>query len=227
MYRVRIWIFPQISTSGSLSVTEPNRTFESLIEFNAHRDNIVTWSFTSRSDHVSDMGWRGGSWTDLLHRSHPLDPTSFRRHVTMWSSQPRTVSRAQRTCDRGRSRNELQLGAVTERVRRTESRDHLHPPTHPSFLPSFRPSVRQSVSSVLLHSSLIMDCTVATSKTFLFFLSMVFWVSQEGVPVHLQGEIYLKLLQMIWSGLFLRGKKQTDNKRVFSFLSPACPRSKR
>lgn len=128
--------FHQISTSGSLSVTEPHRTFESLIEFNAHRDNIVTWRFTSRSDHVSDMGWRGGSWTDLLHRSHPLDPTSFRRHVTMWSSQPRTVSRAQRTCDRGRSRNELQLGAVTERVRRTESRDHLHPPTHPSILPS-------------------------------------------------------------------------------------------
>lgn len=211
--------FHQISTSGSLSVTEPNRTFESLIEFNAHRDNIVTWRFTSRSDHVSDMGWRGGSWTDLLHRSHPLDPTSFRRHVTMWSSQPRTVSRAQRTCDRGRNRNELQLGAVTERAATTS--------IHPSFLPSFHPSVRQSVSSVLLHSSLIMDCTVATSKTYLFFLSMVFWVSQEGVPVHLQGEIYLKLLQIIWSGLFLRGEKQTDNKRVFSFLNPACPRSKR
>lgn len=91
------------------------------------------------------------------------------------------------------------------------------PSTHPPILPSFHPSVRQSVSSVLLHSSLIMDCSVATSKTFLFFLSMVFWVSQEGLPVHLQGESYLKLLQIMWSGLFLRGKKQTSNKRVFSF----------
>lgn len=193
--------FHQISTSGSMSVTEPNRTFESLIEFNAHDFiAIISWPGDFQVAVTTWATWDDegeAGRTDLLHRSHPLDPTSFRRHVTMWSSQPRTVSRAQRTCDRGRNRNELQLGAVTERVRRTESRDHLHPPTHTSILPSFRPSARQSVSSVLLHSSLIMDCTVATSKTYLFFLSMVFWVSQEGVPVHLQGEIYLKLLQII------------------------------
>lgn len=136
--------FHQISTSGSSSVTEPNRTFESLIEFNACEFiAIISWP-GDRSDHVSDMGWRGGSWTDLLHRSHPLDPTSIRRHMTMWSSQPRTVSRAQRTCDRGRNRNKLQLGAVTESDAQRAATTSIHPSTHPSILRSGSQSPRFS-----------------------------------------------------------------------------------
>lgn len=57
---------------------------------------------------------------------------------------------------------------------------HGEPPAPPSVRPSSQPSLARSASS-LAPSSLAMDCSVATSKTFLFFLSMVFWVSQKEV----------------------------------------------
>lgn len=169
---------------------------ESLIKFDADEfvailswpGNVLvalnTWS-------IWDDEARAGR--DLLHRSRPLLPSSHRRHVTMWSSMPRTVSRAQRTCDWRRKRNLLQLGALTETDTERASSTSIHQSIHPSLSRTVS-SLPPIIARHGLHGRHVQDLPLLPQHGLL-------GKSKRG-PVHLQDKYMIRFILWIPNNAF-------------------------